>query len=74
MSNSTIKQYQDIAALNRETYLFLNQVHMLKENDIVKKNRILITMETEGSANNGEWTGFVSTIKNFIKKNSATSN
>ena len=68
MSSKTIKQYQDIAALNKETFQFLNTMGLLAGNELVQKNRILITVEAENENESSEWTGFVSTMKSFIKK------
>ena len=47
MNSSTIKKYQDIADLNKEAYMFMNQIRWSWnswEKSLISNNRILLSL------------------------------
>ena len=61
MNSKTIKKYQDIAALNKETFLFLNAFERSTwVKSLIYNNKILLSLEvTDETKETSEWVGFV---------------
>jgi hypothetical protein len=74
MSTKTIQKYQDFAALNKETYNFMSSMGLLKRNEMISKNRILITLESEESYHDPQLTHMSNVLRNFIKKHITNNN
>ena len=72
MNSKTIKHYQNVAALNKETYLLLNTIGWKWNSwgkSLIKNNKILLSLEVnDENKETNEWVGIVSTMKIFIKK------
>lgn len=67
MNSKSIMKYQDMAALNKEAYNFMNFFGF--KYPLMKKNRLLLTLEASNDeGETGEWGGFVQTMKIFVKK------
>jgi len=75
MNSKVIKRYQDIAALNRETFQFMHQMGWDSKIQLIIQNKIILTLKVADEQQEGsEWTGFVQTMKIFIKKHLAITN
>jgi hypothetical protein len=63
MNSKTIKKYQDIAALNKETYLLMNSIGWdwgSWEKSLIHNNKILLSLEVvDETRETNEWVGFV---------------
>lgn len=72
MNSATILKFKDIAQLNREAYLVMQY---LPNTRMVYTNKLILTIADEEDRQNDDegWTGFVQTLKVFIKGN-VTSN
>ena len=67
MNSKSIMKYQDMASLNKEAYQFMN--HWGFKHPLIKKNRLLVTLEVlSDEGETSEWSGFVQTMKMFVKK------
>ena len=67
MNSKSIMKYQDMAALNKEAYQFMN--HWGFKHPLIKKNRLLVSLEVANDeGETSEWSGFVQTMKIFVKK------
>ena len=61
MNNKTIKKYKDIAALNKEAFLFFNAIKRLTwVKSLIYNNKILLSLEVnDETKETSEWIGFV---------------
>ena len=64
-----IMMYENISALIRESYKFLEKIGWFKNKiALVQNNRILISLKAnEDSQSSDEWVGFIQTIKKILK-------
>ena len=78
MNNKTILKYQDIAALNKEAYMFMNNIRCRwsSEDSLINNNRILLSLKADENLDeeSSEWNGIVSTMKTFTKYENARTN
>ena len=77
MNSKQIKKYKDIAHLNKEANLCLATLGLPSGDPLVGKNKIILTLHAyneDGLQETEEWTGFVQTIKVFIKRHLASTN
>ena len=78
MNSKTIKKYKDIAHLNREAFMFLSFLNMSTgSQEIINQNIVILSIPDSSDGNfdeTEEWTGFVQTMKIFIKKQLAYTN
>ena len=76
MSSKDIKTYKNKVQLNREAFLFLEKMGWLNNiESLIQNHRILLSLKaTEDDQRFDEWTGFINSIKKFIKSRFDTSN
>ena len=67
MNSATVLKFKDIALLNREAYMIMKCFNI----KMIHTNRLIITIPDEEieQTQDDNWTGFIQTMKVYIRKN-----
>ena len=72
MNSKTIKKYKDIAHLNKEAFMFYKTIGVSPGQNLISNNKVLLSLVVgDEQQETEEWTGFVKTMKIFVKKHLA---